>query len=152
MANMIKQGIGVMIVTILLAAVGIPLVQDSYTTDLQSVTNQTIDATRVPEVIEANETGQTLETDSEKIYAVNTSSGDTEILDKNDDYDVVSYDDGTFNVTNVNGFSNADNGEYKLSFDYQPIGYVSGITATVLSFVSVALALSVFVVSLRMMT
>lgn len=156
--GLVSRGIRVMVIVIVLGAVAIPVAQDSIVTDLDSVTNETINSTgAVPETLTAGTVEDGLSPDSETLY-VNDSLDDTVYqLERGTDYEVLSYPDGEFNVTNAdvdsdgNDEINATSDTYKLSYQYKPDGYIqSGIARTVLELLPLIFALALFLVAISL--
>jgi len=83
----------------------------------ESVTNETVESSgSLPEVIQVSDPGNSLVNDSETIYAVNDSSGSSEQLVKGEDYTVVSYETGEFNITSASNIESISD-YYKVSYD-----------------------------------
>lgn len=67
----------------------------------KQVTNETIASTgTVPETFTVSKVFQGLDEDSETIQVYDNATGNVYTLDKGSDYEVVSYENGEFNITN----------------------------------------------------
>jgi hypothetical protein len=119
--------ISLVVLTMVISVGGIMLTQFqpvSYTDN--PVTNETISSSgSVPETFTVANTGEGLEEDSETIQVYDNESGNVYTLDEGDDYEVVSYSSGEFNVTNDDvdddGTAEIDtvDDEYRVDYTYQ---------------------------------
>jgi len=153
-----NRAIGLMVAAIVIGAVSIPVVQETFALETNSVANDTISSSgSVPETITANTVEDGLVEDSETITLTDSYDSSTVTLTKGDDYEVLDYETGEFNVTNADPDDdgtdeiNATSDEYSLDYDYKPDGYVDNATSRlILGFVVVGLAVSLFVASFSM--
>lgn len=152
MANrsLVQDAIGVMIAMVVIAAVAIPVATDALVTYTLGVTNETISSSgSLPETITAGTVESGLVEDSETIY-VNDSAGGITQLSETTNYEVLSYEDGTFNITTASEINSTDD-SYLLSYDYKPTGYIeSALTRTVVDYIPLALGLAVFIAAISL--
>ncbi|MFB6181128.1 MAG: hypothetical protein ABEJ93_04580 [Candidatus Nanohalobium sp.] len=153
--GLIKTSTQLMIATVLVAGAAIPVVQASFTTDIQTVSGETEASTgSVPELVVADTVEYGLVDGSETLKVEDSFDNTNYTLDS-DDYNVVSYEEGKFNVTNADVDSdgtneiNATSDTYYLSYDYKPNGYVGGLSAVILPFVVVGLAAGLLLMSFK---
>lgn len=152
--GLIKDGLGVTIAAVLVTGAAIPVVNASLVTQLQSVTNETVDSTgSVPETFTTNELGYGLVKDSETVE-VYDSFDDTTYTLAESDYKV-NYETGEFNVTNGDLDADGDveinstSDQYRYDYEYKPNGYVGGLNKVILPFVVVALAVGLLMAAFR---
>lgn len=155
---MVDNAIGLMIAAIVVGAVSIPVVQSALHLETSSVSNYTVDSSgSVPETVVADPVKDGLVEDSETLIVNDSFDNSEYTLAEGDDYEVLSYEDGEFNVTKADVDDdgtdeiNATDDTYKLSYDYKPDGYVDNSTSRlILGFVVVGLAVSLFMASFSM--
>lgn len=154
MANrsLVQDAIGVMIAMVVIAAVAIPVATEALVTDTEAVTNETYSPSTLPELITVNNVEYGVVEDSETITWVNgTDTTDTAVLTEGTDYDVVSYNDGEFNITSYADYNEADGDYFSFDYDYKPTGYIeSALTRTVVDYIPLALGLAVFIAAISL--
>lgn len=144
--SLIQAGIGVLVLSIVVIAVAIPVVSDAMVTETDAVTNDTFSPASLPAEITVSTVEDGLAEDSETVTWVNgTNTSETAELTKDTDYEVLSYEDGKFNITSYADYSEADGDYFAFDYDYKPNGYIeSGTTRMIVGYLPLALALALF--------
>jgi len=146
---MTQDAIGVMVAVVVIAAVAIPVATDAMVTDLDSFNENTTVDTTMPFNYTVNNPLQGVVEDSETITWINQSdTSDTAELTKTTDYTVVNYEDGTFELD----YADHTSGDiYEFDYQSEPDGYIQGdITRTVVDYIPLALALSLFIAAISL--
>lgn len=141
-----------MVALVVIAAVAIPVATDALVTDTLGVTNETVSSSgALPETVTAGTVESGLVENSATIY-VNDSGGGTTELAETTNYEVLSYEDGTFNVTTATDINSTDD-SYLLSYNYKPTGYIeSALTRTIVDYIPLALGLAVFIAAISLVS
>jgi len=144
----IQKNINLTIAAVLILGAGIPIINASFTTDYSSVTDELFDSSgTLSETFQVPEYGKEVVSDSETVYFVNTTgdSSETELTDSNSQINW-DYDNGEFTVESTD--LTVDSGDqYKVSYDYKPTNYASGITAVMLNFVAIGPAIALLMIA-----
>lgn len=149
---MVSDSIGILVAVVVIAGVSIPVATEALVTDTNSVTNETYSPTSLPAEITVDNVEFGVVEDSETITWVNGSdSSDTAELAETTNYEVLSYEDGKFNITSYSDYNEADGDYFSFDYDYKPQGYIqNSVTRTVVDYIPLALALSVFMAAIAL--
>ena len=148
--SVVNSGIGIMVLAIVIVAVAIPVVGDALVLDTTAVTNDTFSPATLPAEITVSNVEDGLLEDSETITWVNgTNTSDTAELTETTDYEVLSYEEGKFNITSYADYNEADGDYFAFDYSYKPTGYIeSGILRTIMDFLPLMLALALFIAAI----
>jgi len=152
--SLIDQGIGIMVIMIVVGAVALPVIQSSLVLDLETVNNETqASSGSVPDVFTVNNVEDGLEPNSDTLW-FNDSFQNTVQPVPSENY-TVDYPNGEFNVTEADfdgdGITeiNATSDEYLVSYDYRPNGYITSSTSRlILGYLPLILAMALFIVAI----
>ncbi|MFB6088379.1 MAG: hypothetical protein ABEK36_01220 [Candidatus Aenigmatarchaeota archaeon] len=147
MANrsLVQDAIGVMIAMVVIAAVAIPVATDALVTDVNTVTNETFNATSDP-------------------YTYTVSAASNNDFDEIDEGSLTCYSDAgstvladsACNITDseagtIKLSTTVDAGDEAVDYDWQPTGYIeSALTRTVVDYIPVGLGLAVFIAAISL--
>lgn len=122
--NLSPLAISLVVLTMVITVGGIMLAQFqpvSYTNN--NVEDQIISSSgTIPETIQVSNVGEGLDTNSETIVFLDNESSNEYTLEKGNDYEVISYETGEFNITNDDpdgdGTAEIDTIDDEFSVDY----------------------------------
>ena len=148
--SIVSDSIGILIAVVVIAGVALPVATEAMVTDTNSVNNETYSPATLPANITVDNVEFGVVEDSETITWVNGSdSTDTAELTEGTDYEVISYEDGTFEIQSYADYNEEDGDYFGFDYDYKPDGYIqNSITRTVVDYIPLALVLSVFMAAL----
>lgn len=151
--SMVQRGIGIMLIVVVLGAVAIPVADQSLQTEVNDVTNETINSSgSLSEVIAVDEAPDGVVEDSETIRLRNETGGELLLLSEEDNYNT-RYAEGEFNITNLTAdFESSldSNDQYLVTYEGKPDGFIGGTAGTVADFVPLALALAIFIAAISL--
>lgn len=151
--SLIESGIGILVAAVVLIGVSIPVVTSALVTDLDLITDDTINSSgTTPDVYTLNTVEDGISKDSETIV-LKDSLDDTEYELSDSDYSI-NYETGEINVTTAdldsdgNNEINSSNDQYLNTYEYKPDGYLGGTVGDIVDYIPLALALAMFVAAL----
>jgi len=149
--TLIDRGLGVMVAVIVIGAVAIPTVTQTLVLDTNSVSGddyQPSDSLQTTFQVTPYEDG--VVEDSATLY-LDESGDDSSLIEltEGDDYNVSSYENGEFTLkaggTQSQNYNTSNGDQIQVNYDYKPNGYIGGTAGAILSFIKLALALTLFV-------
>lgn len=151
--SLVESGIGILVAAVVLVGVSIPVITSALVTELDSVTNETINSSgSTPDVYTLGTLEDGISQDSETVI-LEDSLDDTQYELTDSDYSI-DYESGEINVTTAdldsdgNDEINSSNDQYLNTYEYQPDGYLGGTTGNIVDYIPLALALALFVAAL----
>lgn len=148
--SLIQAGIGILVLSIVVIAVAIPVVGDAMVTDTVEENNDTFSPSSLPAEITVSTVEDGLEEGGDLVEWVNgTNTSETVELTRGSDYEVLSYEDGKFNITSFSDYTEAEGDYFAFGYNYKPNGYIeSNTTRMIVGYLPLALALALFMSAL----
>lgn len=142
--NLISNNMRLAVAAIVIVGVAIPLTTSVIVTDVEPNTENFTSSGSLPETFALSTVQEGVKEGSETLTYINTTGdgSETELTDANSNV-TWDYETGEFTVEDLDSTmtSSLDSGdEFSASYDYKPVGYVSGILAVMLPFVVVGMA------------
>lgn len=148
--SLAESGIGIMVVAIVFVGMAIPVVSGVLVTDTAQVNNGLINSTgSTPDVFTLGTVEDGIVSGSETIVLEDENDSATYTL--TDSQYAIDYETGEVNVTvadlDGDGINEIDsvNDQYQNSYEYKPNGYLGGTTGSIVDYIPLALALTLFV-------
>jgi len=140
---MTQKAIGVMVTVVIIAAVAIPVAMNALVTDLETVNNETFDADATDFNYTVADASDSEFSQLDSAQGFNTTAQNTEV-----NTTILDAEAGKLNFEFANDPTSWTS---SVNYDWQPDGYIQdAITRTIVDYIPLALALSLFIAAISL--